>query len=159
KQVGRLELPRNGLRICPQRCSGRPVSDLPSKDVLRYNLFGGNFSGWLPVPKVSTKNNKKVFFFYNREMTRRTATSGGQNFVDIPGPATLLNGDFSPFITSNKMQYAPQFNVGTVFQPGTLKFDSAGNIIDGVPYPGNIVPPSQWKSTTASYMKLFTGIP
>jgi hypothetical protein len=129
-----------------------------NKDILHYNLFGGNFSGWVPIPKVSTKDNKKVFFFYNREMTRKNLMPAGQNFVDIPGPATLLNGDFSPFITSNKMAYAPQFNVGTVFQPGTLKFDSAGNIIDGVPYPNNIVPPSQWKSSTASLMKLFTGI-
>ena len=33
---------------------------------LRYNQFGGNFSGWVPIPKVSTNQNKKLFFFYNR---------------------------------------------------------------------------------------------
>src|ERR1035437_5149398 len=38
---------------------------------LRYNQFGGNFSGWVPIPKVSTKADKRMFFFYNREMTRR----------------------------------------------------------------------------------------
>src|ERR1019366_8246862 len=26
---------------------------------LRYNQFGGNFSGWIPVPKISTKSDKK----------------------------------------------------------------------------------------------------
>jgi len=128
------------------------------KSSLRYNLFGGNVGGWLPIPKVSTKDKKKLFFFLNIEITRRTQTPAGQNFVDIPGPKTLLNGDFSDFITSNKMPYAPQFNVGTVFQPGTLKYDSSGNIIDGTPYPNNIVPPSQWYPQTASYMNLFTGI-
>ena len=42
-----------------------------AKKPLRYNQFGGNISGWVPIPKVSTKSDKKVFFFYNREMTRR----------------------------------------------------------------------------------------
>ena len=32
---------------------------------LRYNQFGGNFSGWAPIPKISTKDDKRVFFFYN----------------------------------------------------------------------------------------------
>ena len=37
---------------------------------LRYNQFGGNFSGWAPIPKLSTAE-QGMFFFYNREMTRR----------------------------------------------------------------------------------------
>jgi hypothetical protein len=37
---------------------------------LRYNQFGGNISGWVPVPKLSTNKDKRLFFFYNREMTR-----------------------------------------------------------------------------------------
>jgi hypothetical protein len=128
-------------------------------DTLRYNLFGGNISGWVPVPKISTRDDKKVFFFYNREMTRRNIVPAGQNFVDIPGPATLLRGDFSAFNkTGNQMDHAP-FPVGTVFQPGSLKFDGSGNIIDGVPYAGNLVPPSTWNSRSSSLMKLFTGIP
>ena len=128
-------------------------------DKLRYNLFGGNFSGWLPLPGVSKASDKKLFFFYNREMTRRTIVPSGQNFVDIPAPAVLLNGDFSAFNkTGNNMDHAP-FPVGTVFQPGTMTYDGSGNITGGTPFPGNIVPPSMWKSNTANLMKLFTGIP
>src|SRR5262245_26748552 len=41
--------------------------DSPLKDKLRYNLFGGNIGGWVPIPKISSKDNKRVFFFYNRE--------------------------------------------------------------------------------------------
>ena len=136
--------------------------DLPataSKDKLRYNLFGGNFSGWVPIPGVSTSANKKVFFFYNREMTRRQLVAAGQSFVDLPSARTLVSGDFSPFLTTTAMQYAPQFNVGTVFQPGSLRWDNQGNIIGGTPFPGNTVPTSMWNTQSASLIKIFTQIP
>ena len=84
---------------------------------LRYNQFGGNFSGWVPIPKVSTSQNKKLFFFYNREMTRRNLPSS--SYADVPN-AKILSGDFSPWLLSTNMTYAPQFKNGTVFQPGTL---------------------------------------
>src|SRR5262249_4486578 len=90
------------------------------KDVLRYNLFGGNFSGWAPLGKFSTKDHKRLFFFYNREMTRRNIVPAGQNFVDIPGAKTFLNGDFSPFITGATDSFTG-LPVGTVFQPGTVR--------------------------------------
>src|SRR5438552_12955743 len=70
------------------------------KDKLRYNLFGGNFSGWVPIPRISTSDKKKVFFFYNREMTRRQLVSAGSSYVDIPSARTLVDGDFSPFLTN-----------------------------------------------------------
>ena len=95
---------------------------------LRYNQFGGNFSGWAPMPKLSTVQNKKLFFFYNREMTRRVLPSSA--YADIPN-AKIMSGDFSPFLLNTNMTYAPQFKTGTVFQPGTIKRDGAGNIIDG----------------------------
>ncbi|MBV8819860.1 MAG: carboxypeptidase regulatory-like domain-containing protein, partial [Acidobacteriaceae bacterium] len=60
---------------------------------LRYNQFGGNFSGWVPIPKISTPSNKKVFFFYNREMTRRNLPQ--TSYADVPN-ATILSGNFSP---------------------------------------------------------------
>jgi hypothetical protein len=128
-----------------------------TKDILRYNNFGGNFSGWIPVPKISTKDNKKLFFFYNREMTRRNIQPAGQNFIDIPSAKTFVNGDFSPFITGGKDDWGNP--VGVVYQPGTVKWDSAGNIIAGTPYPNDIVPTSAWYPKTANYLKLFTGIP
>ena len=106
---------------------------------LRYNQFGGNFSGWVPIPKLSTKQNKKLFFFYNREMTRRNLPSSA--YADVPN-AKILSGDFSPWLLSTNMTYAPQFKNGTVFQPGTITRDGAGNITGGTPFPNNVVPQS-----------------
>src|SRR5581483_8204732 len=89
---------------------------------LRYDQFGGNLGGWLYVPKISTPQNKKLFFFYNREMTRRTLP--GSAYADVPN-SQILSGNFSSWIVpGSKMPYAPQFPVGTVFQPGTITRDS-----------------------------------
>ena len=123
---------------------------------LRYNQFGGNFSGWVPVPKLSTRQEKKLFFFYNREMTRRVLPSSA--YADIPN-SKIMSGDFSPFLTSTNMTYAPQFKTGTVFQPGTIKRDGAGNITDGLPFAGNVVPQSLWQPLSANMLKIYTGIP
>ena len=123
---------------------------------LRYNQFGGNFSGWAPVRKSRHAQNKKLFFFYNREMTRRVLPSSA--YADIPN-AKIMGGDFSPFLLSTNMTYAPQFKNGTVFQPGTIKRDGAGNIIDGVPFAGNVVPQSMWQPLSANMLKIYTGIP
>jgi Carboxypeptidase regulatory-like domain len=129
------------------------------KDVLRYNQFGGNLAGWIPVPKISTATNKRLFFFYNREETRRTISQGAAKFYDMPSANILVNGNFSAWMTNANMDYAPQFKVGTVFQPGTIVRDGAGNIKDGVPFPGNIVPKSMWAPKSSALLKLFTGVP
>jgi hypothetical protein len=123
---------------------------------LRYNQFGGNFSGWVPIPKISTKANKRMFFFYNREMTRRDLPSS--SFTDIPN-ATVLSGNFSPLLLTTNMQYAPQFKNGTVFEPGTVTRDGAGNITGGTPFPNNVVPQSIWQPLSANLLKIYTGVP
>ena len=123
---------------------------------LRYNQFGGNFSGWAPVPKLSTVANKRLFFFYNREMTRRNLPQSA--YADIPN-TTILSGDFRPWLLDTNMQYAPQFKNGTVFQPGTVTRDGAGNITGGTPFPNNIVPQSQWQPLSANLLKVYTRVP
>jgi hypothetical protein len=137
--------------VLSSNCSGL-------KDTLRYNQFGGNLGGWLPIPKVSTKDKKRIFFFYNREMTRQIDSTAGQHFYDVPS-LDILNGDFRPWLTDVPMDYAPQFKVGTVFMPGTIKRDGQGNIIDGTPFPNNNVPQNLWVGNSANLLKLFTGIP
>ncbi len=121
---------------------------------LRYNQFGGNVGGWLWVPKVSTPSDKKIFFFYNREMTRRNLPSS--DFADVPD-AQVLSGDFSPFLTTTKSQYGNYF-VGTVFEPGTVTRDSSGNITGGTPFPGNKVPQSMWNQQSAALLKVYSQI-
>ncbi len=120
---------------------------------LRYDQFGGNLGGWLYIPKISTPGNKKLFFFYNREMTRRTLP--GSAYADVPN-AQVLSGNFSAWIVpGSKMPYAP-YPVGTVFEPGTITRDNNGNITGGTPYPGNIVPQSQWNQQSAALLNVYT---
>jgi hypothetical protein len=139
-----------------------------TKDKLRYNLFGGNVSGWLPIPGVSTKKDPKIFFFYNREMTRRNIVPAGQTYMDVPAPS-LLSGDFSAslqpgttILSANSPNKAADGTgcavatgsstcvpKGTVFQPGTITWDSAnGQILSGTPFAGNIIP-SGYTTTVA----------
>lgn len=120
---------------------------------LRYDQFGGNLGGWLYIPKISTPQNKKLFFFYNREMTRRTLP--GSAYADVPN-AQILSGNFSSWIVpGSKMPYAP-YPVGTVFEPGTVTRDGSGNITGGTPYPGNVVPQSTWNQQSAALLNVYT---
>ncbi len=123
---------------------------------LRYNQFGGNFSGWVPLPKISTRTDKRLFFFYNREMTRRNEPTNG--YADVPN-ATILSGNFSPWLLSTNMTYAPNFKNGTVFEPGTLTHDASGNITGGTPFPNNTVPQSMWQPLSANILKIYQAIP
>jgi len=123
---------------------------------LRYNQFGGNFSGWVPVPKLSTKADKRLFFFFNREMTRRDLP--GSAYTDIPN-STVLGGNFTPLLLTTNMTYAPNFKNGTVFEPGTITRDGSGNITGGTPFPNNTVPQSMWQPLSANLLKIYTGIP
>ncbi|HXK60546.1 MAG TPA: carboxypeptidase regulatory-like domain-containing protein, partial [Acidobacteriota bacterium] len=124
------------------------------KQFLNRHQFGGSISGWVPFPKLSTSDNKRLFFFYNREMTRQLMTPGGGSFADLPGPA-ILSGDFRDMLLDTNMEYAPQFKNGTIFQPGTVVRDSQGRIIDGVPFPNNTVPQNLWVPASANILKLF----
>ena len=123
---------------------------------LRYNQFGGNFSGWVPMPKLSTKADKRLFFFYNREMTRRNLP--GSSYADVPN-STILGGNFTPWLLNTNMTYAPQFLNGTVFEPGTVTRDGSGNITGGTPYPNNTVPQSSWQPFSANLPEDLYGNP
>ncbi|MBV9266553.1 MAG: carboxypeptidase regulatory-like domain-containing protein, partial [Acidobacteriaceae bacterium] len=121
---------------------------------LRYDQFGGNLGGWLYVPKLSTPKDKKIFFFYNREMTRRTLP--GSAYADVPN-AQILSGNFSSWIVpGSKLPYAPAYPVGTVFEPGTITRDSNGNITGGTPFAGNVVPQSMWNQQSAALLNVYT---
>ena len=97
-----------------------------------------------------------MFFFYNREMTRRNLPASA--YADVPN-AKIMGGNFSDWLLSTNMQWAPQFKNGTVFQPGTVQRDGAGHITNGTPFPGNIVPASMMQPLSANMLKIYTGIP
>lgn len=121
---------------------------------LRFNQFGGNLGGPLYVPKLSTRANKKLFFFFNYEGTRASRPNGN-SFYDMPSPA-LLNGDFSSLIVPGSSLNGSKYPVGTIFEPGTVIRDSSNNIIGGTPYPGNVVPQSVWSKNGSAFVKAIT---
>ena len=134
---------------------------------LRFNQYGFNIGGPIPLPKVSPWNSKKMFFFFNFEGTKALRPNGG-NTYQMPDPKWLGIGtpngdaDFSSglksatiaTVTAATCPTNPSIPQGTVFQPGSVKYDSANNIICGNPYPGNIVPKSQFSQQYAGFINL-----
>jgi hypothetical protein len=145
------------------------------------NQFGGNIGGYIPIPKISPRSNKKAFFFFNYEGTRANRPNGnpggaGSTFYTMPQPSMLGIGtpngeaDLSPVYRPGNMC---DFNGGAtcnpihdtngnlvqngqVFVPGTVKYDSVGEVSTGTPYVGNIIPSSQFNSQYAAMIKYFT---
>ncbi|MBI3207482.1 MAG: carboxypeptidase regulatory-like domain-containing protein [Candidatus Solibacter usitatus] len=131
----------------------RPPFDITGrKTKLRFHQFGGNAGGPVYIPGISTKSDKKLFFFFNHETTRGIRPNGGQ-FVDIPRPE-LLDGDFSLLIRAGNITTAPSFRNGTIFVPGSIKRNAGGNITDGLPFPNNIIPKSQFSRNAAAFLKV-----
>jgi hypothetical protein len=124
------------------------------KSKLRFNQFGGNLGGPLFIPWISTPHKQRLFFFFNYEGTRASRPNGN-SFYDVPIPAALQQGNFQSYLRSGNIANTP-FPIGTVFQPGTLQRDSAGNVTGGVPFPNNIVPPSMWSGNAQAFIKLLS---
>lgn len=142
---------------------------------LKFNQFGGNIGGFIPIPKISPVSNKKAFFFFNYEGTRATRPNGN-SYYTMPQPSMLGIGtpggqaDLSPIYRAGN---ACDFNGtsvctpirdtngnlvrnGQVFVPGSIKYDSIGEVMTGTPYVGNIIPASQFNSQYAAMIKYFT---
>jgi Carboxypeptidase regulatory-like domain len=136
---------------------------------LRFNQFGGNFSGPIYLGKVSPRREPKLFFFFNYEGTRASRPNNTTPYVDTI-PASELTGDFTKALRFNadgtpvtikdttKAVGAPGYdtgyNVGTVFQPGTIIRNSANAVIGGTPFPNNIIPQSQWSKNAPAFLKV-----
>jgi Carboxypeptidase regulatory-like domain/TonB-dependent Receptor Plug Domain len=146
-----------------------------ARPILKFNQFGGNIGGYIPLPKVSPRSNKKAFFFFNYEGTRASRPNGA-TYYTMPLPSMLgigtSNGqaDLSPvYRTGNMCDFngtstcTPIHDTngnlvqnGQVFQPGTVKYNSVGEVLTGTPYAGNIIPASQFSSQYAAMIKYFT---
>ncbi|MES1258899.1 MAG: carboxypeptidase regulatory-like domain-containing protein, partial [Acidobacteriota bacterium] len=136
----------------------QPFNTTGSVAKLRFNQFGGNLSGPVLIPHYSTGDHKKLFFFFNYEGTRATRPNGSNTFIDIPSQQ-VLTGDLSQlYRPGNIMNGTVDTGIrnGTVFQPGTIVRDSSGRAIGGTPYPGNIIPQSQWNQNAAAFIKLLS---
>ena len=126
---------------------------------LRFNQFGANIGGPVIIPRFSSGENKKLFFFYNYEGTRATrpnnAPTTGRAAYDIPAPAQL-NGDFSSLYKTGQIATAPQFQNGQIFHPGTITYDANGNITGGVPYIGNQINSTTFSKQAPAFQKLLS---
>src|SRR3984957_6378616 len=153
-----------------------------ARAVLKFNQFGGNIGGYIPIPKVSPRSNKKAFFFFNYEGTRANRPNGnpgaaGGTFYTMPQPSMLGIGtpngqaDLSPVYRAGNECVTNgtgtcQANItdtsgnlvrnGSAFVPGTIKYNSFGEVLTGTVYPGNIIPASQFSSQYAAMIKYFT---
>jgi hypothetical protein len=146
-----------------------------SRANLKFNQFGGNIGGYIPIPKISPRDNKRAFFFFNYEGTRANRPNGS-TFYTMPQPSMLGIGtpngqaDLSPVYRPGNMC---DFNGGAtctpihdsngnlvqngqVFVPGSVKYDSVGEVLTGTPYVGNIIPASQFNNQYAAMIKYFT---
>jgi hypothetical protein len=138
------EFNRNG-----KRDAANPFNGL--KPTLKQDIYGANLGGWLPLPGVSSRDNKKLFFFVNYEGTRGKNPDGTPYF-DVLHP-DVLNGDLSRFLRPGLIA-GTNFQIGTVFRPGTIVRNSAGQIVGGVPYPGNVIPRSEWSRNAPAFLRL-----
>lgn len=147
-----------------------------SRAVLRYNQFGGNIGGYIPIPVISPRSNKKAFFFFNYEGTRSSRPNGG-TYYTMPQPSMLGIGtpngeanlaplyrpgnmcDFNGTTSTCTPIHDTNGNLvqnGQVFVPGSIKYNSYGEILTGTPYSGNVIPASQFNNQYAAMIKYFT---
>jgi len=130
---------------------------------LRFNQFGVNLGGPIPVWKASPWHASKMFFFFNYEGTRAGRPNGGTSY-NMPNPAWLGmgtangNADFSSAFTgTNIPTIAPtcpnqNIDTGTVFEPGTIQRNASQQITCGTPFPGNIIPSSMFSSQLSAWV-------
>jgi Carboxypeptidase regulatory-like domain len=82
-----------------------------ARSILKFNQFGGNVGGYIPIPKISPRSNKKAFFFFNYEGTRSSKPSGN-TFYTMPVPQ-MLGLDSS----GNKLTQA---DLSPMYRPGAM---------------------------------------
>jgi hypothetical protein len=134
---------------------GNPLATPQKLSALHFNQFGGNIGGPIPLPHAKDK----LFFFFNYEGTRAIKPNGGQSY-NMPDPA-WLTGDFSSALKSTFPcvgSLCSPYPTGTVFQPGTItQWDpSAQIVLAGTPYPGNVVPSSQFSQQYQGFNNFLT---
>ena len=136
---------------------GTPQTPPTPKSELRFNQYGFNLGGPIPLGRFSPWKNPKMFFFFNFEGTKALRPNGGTTY-SLPNPAFLGigtpngNADFSALLTGTPFNSVnattcpahPTLDQGTIFLPGSITYDSNNNVTCGTPFPGNIIPKSMF---------------
>jgi hypothetical protein len=115
------------------------------KPELRYNTFGFNIGGPVPIQK-----ERKTFFFYNQEW-RRYIKGNELNPVAVPRPMTT--GDFSSLLPTTQLKMPATSDPAAI-----AKFAQYG-LAPGQNIPGNIIPAGLINSNATAVLKagLFPG--
>jgi hypothetical protein len=150
-----------------------------STSFLRFNQYGGNLGGPIPMPHAKDK----MFFFFNYEGTRglrpgnsqfnsQTISGLGRGYT-LPNP-NIFTGDFSSQYTGGPICDTPDathpvgaqgscpagqgqnpngFLNGQIFVPTTLTFNDAGQVYNGTPYLNNQIPTSAFSTQAPAWIK------
>jgi hypothetical protein len=150
---------------------------------LRFNQYGANIGGPIILPKLSPRNNKKMFFFFNYEGTRglrpgnsqfnSQVISGLGRGYTLPNP-NIFAGDFSSqygtgiecitpdathpggpvgSCTGGQTENPNLYQNGQIFHPGTITFTDAGQVYNGTPYVNNQIPVTDFGSQATAWIK------
>lgn len=133
-----------------------PAANQLPTPALHFNQWGANLGGPIPLPHAKNK----LFFFFNYEGTHALKPQQGNlatnGFYDIPNPAELT-GDFSSLYRPGQtLPGAPQFEMGQLFVPGTVTFNSKGQIDGGTPYLNNQIPTTSFSKNAQGFINLVT---
>jgi Carboxypeptidase regulatory-like domain len=109
----------------------------------RYNQFGFSVGGPVYIPHLIPKN--KMFFFVGEEWVRYRNVQ--TNTYEVP-TALMHQGNFSELLGPNIFYSKPQI----IYQPSTCPSVGAASC---VPYPGNIIPQSQWSKNGAAILSVY----
>ncbi len=110
-----------------------------SRDTIKRNQFGGTIGGPVFLPKLYDGRNKTFFFFGFQGTIFHSASATSRAYLPT---AANLRGDFSALLSANNPAN-PLGRAVTIKDPVT-----------GTPYPGNIVPVSQFDPASLNTLKL-----
>ena len=110
--------------------------EIQPRNLYRYNSDGYEIGGpvWAPFLGFNKEKNK-LFFYWNQEWYQQLAPEGARN-IRMPTQAER-NGDFSQTTDGNGIPI-------TVVNPFTRQ-----------PYPGNVIPKSDWYSSGQAILNLY----
>src|SRR5262249_37249950 len=124
---------------------GRDENGKATRDVTRYNRYGGTFGGPVVLPrfrqggKPGWIGRDRSFFFF--------AYEGLKDAFQEPGPRTVptlaeRNGDFSALLPSI-----------VIYDPATARRD--GGRVRRDPFPNNIIPANRISQVALNYLKFY----
>ena len=125
---------------------------------LRYNQFGGNFSGWVPMPKISTQGGQEdVLLLQPGDDAPQPSRQRLRGCPQLDHPERELHA-VAAYHQHDSM--LPTSRTAPFSNPARVTRDGSGNITGGTPFPNNTVPAIACGSRlSANMLKIYTGIP